>query len=59
MDKSNDSVHDDEVVPRKQQFFWFPTDTVTKEHSYNCNDGGECDTFYFAAVLIISPWSVA
>jgi hypothetical protein len=56
-DGDNYYLDDDEVVPRDQQMFWFPTDTVTVEHSHNGNDGGERETFYYAAAIIISPWN--
>jgi 2OG-Fe(II) oxygenase superfamily len=56
-DDDKNYLDDNDVVPRDQQMFWFPTDVVTVEHSHNGNDGGERETFYYAAAIIISPWN--
>ena len=50
-DEENEDFHD---VPSNEQMFFTPYETRTCEHSYTGNDGGQEETWYYAAAIVIS-----
>jgi hypothetical protein len=44
-------------IPRNQKMFLSPYAVETNEHEYTGNEGGEMETWYYSAAIILSPYS--
>ena len=51
---SNEQMFFTPYVPSNEQMFFTPHETRTCEHSYTGNDGGQEETWYYAAAIVIS-----